>query len=148
MKKQTFTTRLTLWTNRLTALAVFILLITLRPIMDWYCTFRVLTVQEQTAITIAFYACAAVIFYALWNMERLLNAILQGKVFVPENVQCIRRVQCCCGIVSLICIPAAFAYVPLAFIAAIMAFLCLVVSVVACVMDRAVSLREENDLTI
>jgi hypothetical protein len=148
MNKQTMMTRITLWMNRLTALAVLTMLIGLQPLIDWYCTFRVLTEQEQTAISIAFYACAAVIFYALWNMEWLLKAILRGDVFVPMNVRRIRRVQWCCGLVSLICIPASFAYVPLAFIAAIMAFLFLAVSVVACVMDSAVSLREENDLTI
>jgi hypothetical protein len=32
--------------------------------------------------------------------------------------------------------------------AAIMAFLCLVISVVGCVLDAAVAIREENDLTI
>ena len=148
MNKQTMMTRITLWMNRLTALAVLTMLIGLQPLIDWYCTFRVLTEQEQTGISIAFYACAAVIFYALWNMEWLLKAILRGDVFVPMNVRRIRRVQWCCGLVSLICIPASFAYVPLAFIAAIMAFLFLAVSVVACVMDSAVSLREENDLTI
>ena len=148
MNKQNIMTRITLWMNRLTALAVLAMLLGLQPLIDWYCTLRVLTAQEQTAISIAFYACAAVIFFALWNMEKLLTAILQGEVFISMNVRRIRRVQWCCGLVSLICIPAAFAYIPLAFIAAIMAFLFLSVSVVACVMDSAVSLREENDLTI
>ena len=37
---------------------------------------------------------------------------------------------------------------PLIFLAVIMGFLCLMVSVVAGVMDAAVSIREENDLTI
>ena len=148
MNKQSIMTRITLWMNRLTALTVLAMLIGLQPLIQWYCTIRVLTEQEQTAISIAFYACAAVIFYALWNMEMLLKAILQGDVFITMNVRRIRRIQWCCGLVSLICIPAAFVYVPLAFIAAIMAFLFLAVSVVACVMDSAVSLREENDLTI
>lgn len=148
MNKQNTVTCVTLWINRLIALVVAALMVALQPIMDWYCTFRVLTADEQTAITIAFYCCSAVIFYALWNMDRLLQAILQGKVFIHQNVRRIRAVQYCCGIVSLICVPAAFVYVPLAFIAAIMAFLCLAVSVLACVMDSAVSLREENDLTI
>ncbi len=148
MNKQHFLTQFTLWCNRLIAILIIVLMLTLQPIMDWYCTFRVLTADEQTAITIAFYACSAVIFYALWNMDRLLDAILHQLVFVSDNVRRIRRIQWCCGIVSLICVPAAFVYVPLAFIAVIMAFLCLAVSVVSCVMDAAVTIREENDLTI
>jgi hypothetical protein len=37
---------------------------------------------------------------------------------------------------------------PLIFMLIVMAFLCLVVSVVASVMDAAVTIREENDLTV
>ena len=39
-------------------------------------------------------------------------------------------------------------YPPLVFLAVIMAFLALVVSVVGNVLSAAVSIREENDLTI
>ena len=148
MNKQSIMTRITLWMNRLTALTVLAMLIGLQPLIQWYCTIRVLTGQEQTAISIAFYACAAVIFYALWNMEMLLKAILQGDVFITMNVRRIRRIQWCCGLVSLICIPACFAYMPLLLVTVIMAFLSLTVNVLACVMDSAVAIREENDLTV
>lgn len=138
----------TLWVNRLIIAAVAVLIFTLQPIIRWYCTLRTLTGPEQTAISLAFYCCAAVIFFALWNMDRLLTAILQGHVFVRNNVKRIRRIQLSCGLVSLICIPASFAYMPLIFLVVIMAFLCLCVGVVSCVMDAAVAIREENDLTI
>ena len=115
MKKQQNLTRTTLWINRLIALVIAALMVALQPIMDWYCTFRVLTQEEQTAITIAFYCCSAVIFFALWNMDRLLAAILEEKVFITENVRRIRRIQWCCGIVSLICVPAAFVYIPVSY---------------------------------
>ena len=138
----------TLWVNRIIALGVLVLLFTLGAIIDWYCNFRVLEQVEQTAITIAFYCCAVVIFWALWNMDRLLSAILRGEVFIRANVKRIRWIQLCCGLVSLICIPASFAYMPLIFLVIVMAFLCLAVGVVSCVMDAAVTIREENDLTI
>lgn len=148
MHKQHKIAAVTLWVNRLIALAVTVLLFSLPAIIDWYCNFRVLAQAEQTAITVAFYACALVIFTALWNMDRLLDAILKEQVFIRKNVTRIRRIQWCCGLVSLICIPASFAYLPLIFLVVIMAFLCLTVSVVTCVMDAAVAIREENDLTI
>ena len=141
-------TKITLWVNRLIALAVVVLLFTLHAIIDWYCNFRVLQQAEQTAITVAFYCCAAIIFWALWNMDRLLSSILKEQVFIRENVTRIRRIQLCCGLVSLICAPASFAYMPLIFLVVVMAFLCLAVGVVSCVMDAAVTIREENDLTI
>ena len=141
-------TKLTLWTNRLIALVVGVLLFELPAVIRWYCTFRVLTPSEQIAIRIAFYCCSVVIAVALWNVERLLQSILREEVFIRKNVKRIRWIQWCCGIVAAICIPAAFAYMPLIFMVIVMAFLCLVVGVVACVMDAAVAIREENDMTI
>lgn len=141
-------TKITLWVNRGIAVVLFGLLFGMPALLAWYCQFRYLSDIERTAITAAFYACAAVVFIALWNMDRLLSAILGGQVFVRENVQRIRAVQWCCGAVGLICIPAAVCYYPLIFMVIIMGFLCLVVSVVCRVMDAAVSIREENDLTI
>ena len=70
------------------------------------------------------------------------------QVFIRDNVRRIRRIQWCCCAVSLICVPASLAYLPLIFLVIIMAFLSLTVSVVASVMDAAVAIREENDLTI
>ena len=109
---------------------------------------RELTPVERTAIIIAFYCCTVFIGAALWNIDRLLSEILKGQVFIRRNVRRIRAIGWCCGAVSLICLPASFAYMPLIFMLIVMAFLCLVVSVVAGVMDAAVTIREENDLTV
>ena len=142
------TAKVTLWVNRcimgtLVALAVF-----LPKLMDWYCTVRVLAQAERTAITVAFYVCAVIAAFALWQFEKLLGNILAARVFVRENVNRIRAIRWCCLAVSVVCLPAACCYLPLIFMVVIMAFLALVVSVVASVMDAAVAIREENDLTV
>ena len=129
MKKPT--AKIALWTNRCLVVLLIGLIFFLPAILDWYCTFRVLTQTERTAITIAYCLCAAVIVRALWNVDRLLTNILSGRVFTRKNVIRIRRIVRCCGLVSLICVPASFAYMPLIFLVAVMAFLCLIVSVVA-----------------
>ena len=139
---------LTLWVNRSIAAGMVVLLFTLERIISWYCTIRQLLPEEQLAITIAFYCCSVVVLFALWNMDRLLTAILRNEIFTRGNVRRLRRVQWCCGLVSLICIPATVAYMPLIFMVIVMAFLFLCICVVSCVMDAAVTLREENDLTI
>jgi len=148
MKKTFDSVNVTLWANRLVALLMAVLLFTLPAILDWYCLYRVLTSLERIALTTAFYCCAVVVAIALWNMEKLLLAIRAGEVFTRENVRRIRAVQWCCGGTGLICTPAAFCYYPLVFMVIIMAFLFLVVSVVCQVMSAAVTIREENDLTI
>ena len=141
-------TRITLWVNR----CIFVLLVALLPalpfLLNWYGTVRQLSSLEYWAIMIAFYICAVITAVALWKLEQLLRNILAGQVFVRKNVRHIRTVQWCCGLVSLVCLPAACCYLPLIFMVIIMAFLCLVVSVVAQIMAAAVEIREENDLTI
>ena len=148
MKLKCNGTLATLWVNRMIAMIVAALIFLLPAVVDWYCTFRELTPVERTAIIIAFYCCTVFIGAALWNIDRLLSEILKGQVFIRRNVRRIRAIGWCCGAVSLICLPASFAYMPLIFMLIVMAFLCLVVSVVAGVMDAAVTIREENDLTV
>lgn len=148
MKRTETSVVVTLWVNRLVAVCLFVLLFTLPTLLQWYCQFRVLLEVERTALTVAFYCCAAVAFVALWNMDVLMRTIRAGRIFVTENVRSIRVVRWCCAIVALICLPTTFFYYPLVFMTVVMAFLSLVVTVVVRVMDAAVTIREENDLTI
>ena len=148
MKKSDMSTVITLWINRAVVALMGVLLFALPSLLDWYARYRFLTQQGRVALIIAFYFCAVFIFVALWFMDGLLRSIRKGEVFVRLNVLRIRRIRLCCGIVSLICLPAAVFYTPLIFLAVIMGFLCLAVSVVASVMDAAVAIREENDLTV
>ena len=148
MEKQSRYIRITRWVSRFIALLLVVLIFCLPALLDWYIQFRSMTELAKVAVTAAFYACVVIIFFALWNVETLLGSILEGDVFIRENVARIRRICYCCGGVGLVCIPAAAAYLPLIFLVIIMGFLCLMVSVVANVMDAAVAIREENDLTI
>ena len=124
---------LTLWANRL---------------LTWYNTIRPLRENTNLALLIAFYLCVPIALFALYNLEKLLCNINAGEVFLRSNVSLIRRVCVCCLLVSAICLPAAFYYPPLIFFCIVMAFLCPVVNVVRRVFDAAVTIREENDLTI
>ncbi len=141
-------TRITLWANRCIGGLLAVLLFALPALLKWYCTQRNLSAGEQTAITVAFYICALFTGLALWRMERLLRNLLKKQVFISENVGHVRVIRWCCAAVSLVCLPAALIYYPLIFMVIVMGFLCLAVSVVCQVLDEAVSLREENDLTI
>lgn len=147
-KSKNLTALVTLWVNRGVALVVFALLFLLPAIIDWYAGFRYLSPGERATVMAGFYVCAVIIGFALWTMDCLLRSILQGRVFVRENVRALHRVCWCCGLVARITAVTCFAYLPLIFLAVIMGFLCLTVSVVCGVMEAAVTIREENDLTI
>jgi len=139
--KKQISAKISLWANRCVAILMVALLFFMPTILHKFGV-------ESTIVVICFYCCAAVIFWTLWNVERLLSDILRGAVFVRRNVTRIRHIQYSCGAVSLICIPAGIDYGPLLCLWVIMAFLCLMVSVVANVMDAAVTIWEENELTI
>ena len=148
MRKTESYTRVTLWVNRLIFALVILLLPALPFLLRWYCTYTRLPMSTFYVLIIGFYCCAVFILSALDAMEHLLRNILSGNVFIRDNVRSIRRIQLCCGIISLICLPAAIFYAPLWFMVIIMTFLFLVIWVLAQVMDSAVAIREENDLTI
>ncbi len=137
-----------LWANRAVALVLAVLLFAMPALLEWYARLRQLPEAERVAISAAFYCCAVIIAPALWNLDRLLCRIRRGEVFTRENARSVRRIQWCCGGVGAVCLPAGLCYLPLIFLSIIMSFLCLVVSVVACMMDAAAAIREENDLTI
>ena len=140
--------KVTLWVNRGIALAVGLMLFLLSWVLRVYSQWRSLEPRAQTAIFVAYYGCAGVVLFAHWHIEKLLKSILAERIFVRDNVLRIIRIRWCCILVSLICLPAAFYYLPLIFISIIMGFLGLIVSVVVNVMDAAVKIREENDLTV
>ena len=140
--------KVTLWTGRFIGVLLAVLVVAMPRLLDWYQDLRPLGLHGAAAIMIGFYCCVPVTAAALWNLDLILRSILREQVFVRPVVRCIRRVRWCCLGVCLICLPAAVFYPPLVFMVVIMAFLSLVISVVATVMDAAVSIREENDLTI
>lgn len=139
---------LTLWANRILMATVIALAVAMPGILRWYNRIRILQDDQNLALLIAFYLCVPIALFALYNLEKLLRNILAGDVFIRLNVRLIRRVCFCCGLVSGICLPAACYYAPLIFFCLVMAFLCPVVNVVRYVFDAAVTIREENDLTI
>ena len=139
----------TLFFNRFLAIVMVALLFVLPDFLDWYVTLRpAMNDSAQKALIWGFYCCAPAVFFALWELDRLLRAILGRQVFVWRNVKSISRVRWCCLAVSLICLPPASFYSPIIFMSIIMFFLTLILSVLANVMAAAVEIREENDLTV
>ena len=139
----------TLFFNRFLAAVMVGLIFFLPSFLDWYVTLRpAMRETARLALVWGFYCCAPAVFFALWELDRMLRSILGRQVFVWRNVKSISRVRWCCLAVSLICLPAAVWYPPIIFMSIIMFFLTLILSVLANVMAAAVEIREENDLTV
>ena len=139
----------TLFFNRFLAAVMVGLIFFLPAFLDWYVTLRpAMRDSARLALLLGFYCSAPAVFFALWELDRLLRSILVRQVFILGNVRSISRVRWSCLAVSLICLSAACFYPPIMFMCIIMFFLTLILSVLASVMAAAVEIREENDLTV
>ena len=139
----------TLFVNRFLFFIMAGLLLFLPSLLDWYMTLRPgMGAVPRLALMLGFYCSAPAVFFALWELDRLLRSILRRQVFTRPTVRSISRVRWCCLAVTLVCLPAAFFYPPIIFMGLVMFFLCLILSVLCSVMAAAVELREENDLTV
>ena len=104
--------------------------------------------KMASSFLVTVYACCVPALYALYCLDRLLANIKKKEVFIGKNVKYLRRISWCCFAVSVLILVAAFSSLIL-FIAAIAAaFIGLILRVVKNVIEQAMIIKDENDLTI
>ncbi len=96
----------------------------------------------------AFYCCVPFAAAALYMLIRLLMNVINEKVFIKTNVQYFRFVSWCCYAVALITLIFGFKYPLLEIIMFAMAVVGTLLRVVKNIMQSAVEISEENELTI
>ena len=111
------------------------------------------TIEQDIVFNLGFVFSAAFVYAALYCLIRLLLNIQNNKVFIRENVAYLRRISWCCfGVTAVALIGGllykGFPYTFFLFIAFIAATIGLVIRVVKNVMERAVEIKAENELTI
>lgn len=109
------------------------------------------TFQIKEIITVfcfLFYPSAAFGFTALYNLMRLLINIGSDNTFTDKNVKYLRRISWCCIAVSLMALVSGVFYIPFLFIFVAAGFVGIMLRIVKNVMQSAVELQQENDLTI
>lgn len=107
-----------------------------------------ITTQNVHTVTAAFYICVPFAGAALYSLIRLMTRVIKDEVFVKSTVNYLQTISLCCYAVFLITCGFGFRYVPLFVIALAMVVVGTLLRVVKNVMQSAVELREENDLTI
>lgn len=101
-----------------------------------------------TLFNACFYPCAVFAYVTLYSLLRLLFNIKKEEIFTDQNVKCLRRISWCCFAVALITLVGGMFYIPFCFVAVAAAFVGLMLRVVKNVMQNAVELKAENELTI
>lgn len=119
----------------------------------WFSAYRgfaeISTMQYLlTLFVCCFYPCAFFAYITLYCLIRLLFNIRKEEIFIAQNVKYLRHISWCCFIVALITLIGGIFYIPFSFIAVAAAFIGLMLRVVKNVMQNAVELKTENELTI
>lgn len=120
----------------------------------WLCYYR--GMPEDSAVVarmiklfvICFYPCAIFAYVTLYSLIRMLWNIRKDAIFIPKNVRYLRRISWCCIAVAVISFVCGIQYIPYLFISVAAGFVGLMLRVVKNVMETAVELKAENELTI
>lgn len=114
----------------------------------WFVALRNLDAVLKIVIPIAFWICSVPTMIALGCLLILLKNILSEYIFHSINSHMMTVICWCCLSVALVTSIATYWYIPFIAVAASMIFLCLIVSIVRGCFNTAITLREENELTI
>lgn len=107
----------------------------------------------KAVICITLYISAAIIYFAFYHLIKLLLNIMKNDIFIASNVRALRIISWCCFAVSAVIFAGGILALPLHLftfvtVAVAACFGGLLLRVVKNVMQSAVELREESDLTI
>ena len=101
-----------------------------------------------TVFSACFYPCAVITYVALYNLLKLLYNIKNDNIFILNNVKHLRVISWCCFAVGFITLIGGILYLPFLFVAVAASFVGLMLRIVKNVMQAAVEISEENELTI
>ncbi len=99
-------------------------------------------------VLLCYYPSALLGECALFTLVKMLFAIRRGDPFCRENVRRLRLISAFCFCVAIITFAGGFMYIPFFYICAATGFVGLILRVVKNVMQSAVEMREESDLTV
>ena len=102
----------------------------------------------KRVFSMCFYPSSIFAGVALYSLIKLLFNIKANNTFISQNVKYLRIVSWCCIAVSVITFIGGLFYIPFFFIAAAAGFVGMLLRVLKNVMQSAVELKAEQELTI
>ena len=104
--------------------------------------------QMISIFSACFYPSTVFAYITLYNLLKLLFNIKNDDIFINMNVKYLRVISWCCFAVSVITLVGGAFYIPFCCISVAAAFVGLMLRVVKNVMQNAVEIKTENELTI
>lgn len=117
-------------------------------LLQWYITHRGMPEENFLPMLILGWLCVPPAFVALLCMHKILRNIQKEQIFTKGNVRLFRVLSWCCFIAALPLLFYGFLNIITVFFAAILAFIALLLRVAKNMLETAVELKAENDLTV
>ncbi len=123
-------------------------------VIKWFVAYRGWSVELPAIKAIlsifcaCYYPCSVFAYITLYSLLKLLFNIKKDEIFINQNVKYLRRISWCCFAVAFITLVGGIFYIPFSCIAIAAAFVGLMLRVVKNVMQNAVEIKAENELTI
>ena len=153
MIKNKTSVKISIWVCCILAFILFVLVLLGPQIFELYMhvyrgfSFEAIKTLKKV-FGFCFYPSAVFASIILYSLLKLLFNIKKEIIFTIENAKYLRVVSWCCFVIGLITFAGGFFYMPFMFVAAAGGFTGMLLRVLKNVMQSAVELREENDLTI
>lgn len=127
---------------------LFISIFTLPFIVSWY--INVANKEEiiYQPLLVTLYSSLIPISIALLCLNRLLENVKKGLVFVQNNVKSMRLISWCCFAVTFIFCVFGFYYILSLLLSIMAALVGLMFRILKNLFEQAIAIKEENDFTI
>jgi len=142
--------QLSLVCTKVVILLVVICAVFMPKFITRYIDFSYIPVEESNLYPFMaiLYSCCIPAMAALICLHILLGNIKKENVFVGVNVKLLRAISWCCFAAAFVMVFASWYYLLFALMAVAVAFIGLILRVVKNVIEEAVRIKSENDLTI
>ncbi len=123
-------------------------------VTKWFVAYRGWSVELPAIKAIlsifcaCYYPCSVFAYLTLYSLLKLLFNIKKDQIFITQNVKYLRRISWCCFAVAVITLVGGVFYIPFCCISVAAAFVGLMLRVVKNVMQNAIEIKAENELTI
>lgn len=95
-----------------------------------------------------FYVCTIFAYVILFSVLKLLNNMKKNKVFIKDNTSLMKNMAISCFAIFALCVAGMAIWPSILFIGVVGLFMGLIVQCVRVVMDKAIDMRDELDLTV
>ena len=142
--------RLSLMCTKIVILLVIACAVFLPVILERYMDYALIPMEisNMYPFMAILYLCCLPAMAALICLHMLLGNIKKEKVFIVKNVKLLRIISWCCFAAAFILVFAVRYYLLLGLVGIALAFIGLILRVVKNVVEEAVRIKAENELTI